>query len=53
VTDVTEQHYNAQGPRIDRLAEYVNRIEFDISGIRRPFATGAPIARPGLRLIKG
>jgi hypothetical protein len=45
-------HYNAAGKSIAKLAEYVDRIRLDISGIRRPFATVQPQPMP-LRLVRG
>jgi integrase len=52
--DVTEKNYNAGGRNIHQLAEYVNRMRFDITGIRAPFASDEPFpARSALRLVKG
>lgn len=52
--DVTEKHYDPEGSGIDRFLAAVNARKFDISGIRRPFATGItdePV-RPRFRLIQ-
>jgi integrase len=54
INDVTEVNYNAAGKSVAQLADYVNRIVFDISGIRSPFASGMRTAeRPRLALVKG
>ena len=52
--DVTDVNYNAAGTNVHKLAEYVNRIRFDIAGIRAPFESGVPVPTGhGLRLVKG
>src|SRR5690606_1211558 len=53
VPDVTEVDYDADGDPIAYLNDCVAKIEFDHSGIRRPFAPAADAATsaPRLRLV--
>lgn len=50
VADVTDVDYDPEGNPIDELYRCVAKIAFDISGIRRPFATALKAAPSGPRL---
>jgi integrase len=53
INDVTEVNYNAAGTNVHKLAEYVDRIRFDISGIRAPFTSSLTLPfGPALKLVK-
>jgi integrase len=54
LVDVTETHYDQEGPPIEKFRDAANLITLDISGIRRPFADATtPSSSPAIRLVSG